>query len=322
MNMPHPPTQYATRGVLLAVIAAVGFSAKAIFVKLAYLSAPVDAVTLLALRMLLSVPIFIVVAAFTARSPANKPLDRHDLLLIIGLGCIGYYLSSLLDFMGLKYLSAGLERLILFLYPTFTVLLSAWLLKHPITRTHLLALVISYVGISLAFLHDLPHNPSHLWLGAGLVFASTLSYSIYLTGAGHAIARLGSLRFTALSMIVASIATLLQFSMTHPWSDLLQSKHVYLLASGMALFSTVLPVFALSAAIRLIKPGQTALIGSIGPIATIFMAWLLLDEPISAIQLTGSALVLTGVWLIGRTRRVAPAAHAPLSSSVYPKVGD
>ena len=296
-----------TRGFLLAIIAAAGFSAKAIFIKLAYFSAPVDPVTLLALRMLFSLPAFAFVAWRSAS--ATRPLDRTDLLLIAGLGLIGYYLSSLFDFMGLQYLSAGLERLILFLYPTFTVLLSAIFLGHPVTRAHLSALALCYGGIGLVFLHDMPHHSAHLWLGAGLVFASTLSYSIYLTGAGHAISRLGSQRFTALSMVAASLMTLAQFTLTHRLSALEQPERVYALAFGMAVFSTVLPVFALSAAIRLLNPGKTALIGSIGPIATIFMAWAWLDEPVSAIQLAGSALVLTGVWLIGRARKPVPTVQ-------------
>ncbi|MDA8329384.1 MAG: DMT family transporter [Betaproteobacteria bacterium] len=296
------PAAHPLEGFLLATIAAIGFSSKAIFVKLAYQAAPVDAITLLSLRMAFSLPAFIGFAFFSHNKPAQQPLNRHDLLLICGLGLVGYYLSSLLDFMGLHYLSAGLERLILFLYPTLTVLLSAVLLKHAITRKHVMALLLSYSGIALALLQETSHGGPDLWLGAGLVFASTLSYSVYLTGAGHAIARIGSVRFTALSMMVASAATLLQFGLTHPFSKLILPMHVYALAMGMALFSTVLPVFALSAAIRLIQPGRAALIGSIGPISTIFMAYFILNEAITVAQLAGSALVLAGVWLIGRDR--------------------
>lgn len=296
-----PSVVHPLEGFFLATVAAVGFSAKAIFVKLAYQTASIDPITLLSLRMLFSLPVF----AWVALSTHNKPkvLDRHDVLLIGVLGLVGYYLSSLLDFMGLQYLGAGLERLILFLYPTMTVLLSAVLLKHTITRTHVMALLLSYSGIALALLQEAPHGGHLVWLGAGLVFASTLSYSLYLTGAGHAIARIGTLRFTALSMLVASTATLAQFGATHAVSQLWQfPQHIYVLAIGMALFSTVLPVFALSAAIRLIQPGRAALIGSIGPVSTIFMAYFLLNEPITIAQLIGSALVLAGVWLIGRQR--------------------
>lgn len=285
-------------GFVLAIVAAVGFSAKAIFVKLAYHAASIDPITLLSLRMAFSVPAFLFVAF--SHHDRHPPLTAHDWALVCALGLIGYYLSSLLDFMGLQYLSAGLERLILFLYPTFTVLLAAVWLKHPMTRTHVLAILLSYSGIALAFLHEMPHGGHRMWLGVTLVFASTLAYSVYLTGAGHVIARIGSMRFTALSMLVASAATLLQFLFTHPLAQLRQPIPIYELALGMAVLSTILPVFAQSAAIRLIGPGRAALIGSIGPISTIFMAWLILHERLSVIQLFGSVLVLSGVWLIGR----------------------
>ena len=307
LHYPHifSVTAPATRhieGFVLAIIAAVGFSAKAIFVKLAYQTTSIDPITLLSLRMAFSVPAFLFVAF--SRRDRHPPLKPHDWLLICALGLIGYYLSSLLDFMGLQYLSAGLERLILFLYPTITVLLAAIWLKHPITRTHVVAIALSYSGIALAFVNEVPQGNHNLWLGAALVFASTLAYSIYLTGAGHAITRIGSIRFTALRMLVASTATLLQFSFTHHVRALRQPMHVYELALGMAAFSTILPVFAQSAAIRLIGPGRAALIGSIGPVSTIFMAWLILHENVSLTQLFGSALVLTGVWLIGRKQRI------------------
>lgn len=296
----HPPR--FGLGVTLAVFAAIGFSAKAIFVKLAYLVTPVDAITLLALRMAFSVPVFIGVALWSAQQQHTRALNRHDFLLILGLGFIGYYVSSLLDFMGLKYLSAGLERLILFLYPTMTVLLSAVLFKHPITRKHVLALVISYAGIGLVFADDLGHQSPNMLLGASLVFASTLSYSVYLVGASHAINKIGTIRFTALAMIVASAITLTHFATTHDFSALQLPGRVYALAAAMAIFSTVLPVFMLSAAIRLINPGRTALIGSSGPVATIFMAYLLLGETIGSLQIIGSLLVLSGVLLISWKR--------------------
>lgn len=295
--MPSPPARFGL-GVTLAILAAVGFSAKAIFVKLAYLVAPIDAITLLALRMAFSLPVFIAVAIWSSRQQHVNSLHRRDYGLIIALGFVGYYISSLFDFMGLQYLSAGLERLILFLYPTMTVLLSAALFKHRITRRHIVALIISYVGIGLVFVHDLGHQSANMLLGASLVFASTLSYSVYLVGAGHAIHKLGTIRFTALAMIVASVFTLTHFGITHNLSALQLPPKIYLLSVAMAVFSTVLPVFMLSAAIRIINSGRTALIGSAGPVATIFMAYLFLGETIGGLQIAGSVLVLCGVLLI------------------------
>lgn len=287
----------AILGVIFALLAAIGFSAKAIFVKLAYLD-HVDAITLLALRMAFSVPFFIGIALW-ARQRHAKPLDGHDKLLVLGLGLIGYYLSSFLDFLGLQHITAGLERLILFLYPTMTVILAALIYKRPVGRIVLAAMVLCYAGIALVFMHDVGVKQSgNTVLGASLVFASTLSYSIYLVGAGHAIARIGAMRFTAYAMIVASAASLLQFAATHPLSALALPLRVYELSIAMAVFSTVLPVFLLSYAIRHIGSGSASLIGSVGPVSTIYMAYVILGESLSLLQIAGSCLVLGGVLII------------------------
>jgi len=283
-------------GVVFALLAAVGFSAKAILVKLAFIEG-VDAVTLLALRMAFSVPVFIGVALWLSRSQA-EPLNTHDKLLVLGLGLVGYYLSSFLDFLGLQYISAGLERLILFLYPTMTVLLSALLYRRAIGKPVIAAMLLSYAGIALVFLHDMSAKQGGVLLGASLVFASTLSYSIYLVGAGHAIRRIGTARFTAHAMIVASAASLLQFFVTHSVAQLALSRRVYELSLFMAIFSTVLPVFLLSYAIRRIGSGSASLIGSIGPVSTIYLAYLFLNEQVSLLQVAGSSLVLAGVLMI------------------------
>jgi len=289
--------QDALVGVVFALLAAVGFSAKAILVKLAYLDR-VDAVTLLALRMAFSVPFFIGVALWARRQHA-KPLSRQDRILVVILGLIGYYLSSFLDFLGLQIISAGLERLILFLYPTMTVILSALLTRRAIGRTVLAAMAVCYAGIALVFFHDVGTMQGGIVVGASLVFASTLSYSVYLVGAGHAIARIGTARFTAYAMIVATTASVLQFALTHPLNALEVSTRVYELALAMAIFSTLLPVFLLSHAIRRIGSGSTSLIGSIGPVSTIFMAYVFLQERVSILQVAGSALVLAGVIIVG-----------------------
>jgi len=289
--------QDALVGVIFALLAAVGFSAKAILVKLAYLD-HVDAVTLLALRMAFSVPFFIGVALWARRQHA-EPLSRQDRILVVILGLIGYYLSSFLDFLGLQTISAGLERLILFLYPTMTVILSALLTRRAIGRTVMAAMAVCYAGIALVFFHDVGTLQGGLVVGASLVFASTLSYSIYLVGAGQAIARIGATRFTAYAMIVATTASVLQFALTHPLNALEVSTRVYELALAMAIFSTLLPVFLLSHAIRRIGSGSTSLIGSIGPVSTIFMAYVFLQERVSILQVAGSALVLAGVIIVG-----------------------
>lgn len=292
----------ALLGVIFALLAAVGFSAKAILVKLAYLDG-VDAVTLLALRMVFSVPFFIGVAIW-AKSRHAEPLGMHDRLQVLALGLIGYYLSSFLDFLGLQYISAGLERLILFLYPTMTVILSALVYKRAIGSKVLAAMALCYAGIILVFFHDAGmRQGGGTVLGASLVFASTLSYSVYLVGAGHAIARIGAARFTAYAMMVASAASLLQFGMTHPLSALELPLRVYELAIAMAIFSTVLPVFLLSYAIRRIGSGSASLIGTVGPVSTIYMAYVFLHESIARLQIAGSSLVLLGVLIISASSK-------------------
>ena len=284
-------------GVVFALLAALGFSAKAILIKLAYLDA-VDAITLLALRMVFSVPFFLVIALWVNRRN-SEPLKQQDWGAVVGLGLLGYYVSSYLDFMGLQYISAGLERLILFLYPTMTVILSALIYNRAIGPKVIAAMVLSYAGILLVFLHDMGTSHGNaVMLGAGLVFASTLSYSCYLVGAGPAIARIGATRFTAYAMVVASIASLLQFSLTHPLSALVLPERVYYLSILMAVFSTVLPVFLLSHAIKRIGSGNSSLIGSAGPVATLALAYVFLNESVSLLQIAGSSLVLVGVIVV------------------------
>ena len=300
-----PVNRDAFIGVIFALLAAVGFSAKAIFVKLAYLDAGVDAVTLLALRMAFSVPFFIGVAVW-AKYQHAEPLSRHDRLLVLGLGLLGYYASSFLDFLGLQYITAGLERLILFLYPTMTVILAALIFRRPIGGKTLAAMALCYIGIVFVFLHEAGMKQGGgLVLGGGLVFASTLTYSAYLVGAGHAIRRIGATRFTAYAMVVASAASLLQFVLTHPLTALALPARVYEISIGMAILSTALPVFMLSYAIRRVGSGSASLIGAIGPVSTIYMAYLILGEDLSLMQIFGSALVLAGVGIVSLNSKSA-----------------
>ncbi len=272
-------------------------------VKLAYVDA-VDAITLLALRMAFSAPFFLVVAVFSRNNKYSHALTAKDKLAVVGLGLIGYYLASFFDFMGLQYISAGLERLILFLYPTMVVIISALLFRHRIGRTAMLALLISYAGIALVFLHDVHVLQNNALTGAMLVFASALAYAVYLVGAGHSIARIGATRFTAYVMTVACMACLLQFAVTHHFEDLRLSARVYELSIAMALFSTVLPAFLLAAAMRRIGSMHTSMIGSVGPVSTIYLAYVFLGERLSMVQISGSILVLTGVLMISLKKQI------------------
>ena len=290
-------------GLALAILAALGFSFKAIFVKLAYAvpqAVPVDSVTLLCLRMAFSVPVFAWVGWRASRHLA--PLSGRDWLAIVALGLLGYYGASILDFIGLQYITASLERLILFTYPTLTIVIGVLFMGKRASRRELGALLLSYAGIGLAFAHDLHvAGDSHAVLvGAGFVFGSAVSYAFYQAGSEPAIRRMGAARFTALAMLVSTGATLLHFVVSQPVGALVQPAPVYLHALGMAVFSTVLPVFMTSAAIRRIGASKTALIGTLGPILTIFFGVWLLDEPLTWWQMGGAALVLAGVMLISK----------------------
>lgn len=311
-------------GIALAVLAAFGFSFKAIFVKLAYAAAPVDAVTLLTLRMTFALPIALWVCLSLRRSA--PPLTRKDWGLLVALGLLGYYGASILDFIGLQYISAALERLILFIYPTITVLIGVLAMGKRLERRQVGALLLTYAGIGLAFAHDLQvaEDINSVLIGTAFVFGSALSYALYSAGAEIAVHRVGTLRFAALAILVSTVATQLHFLATQPFSALIQPAPVYVYGAAMALFSTVLPVFWQSAAVRQIGAARTVLIGTLGPILTIFFGWLLLAEPVSFAQLAGAALVLAGVWLVSR-RKSAPvrredageaaAATGPVASS-------
>lgn len=293
------PSGYGA-GVMLALLAAFGFSLKAIFVKLSYPHG-VDAVTLLALRMAFSLPVFLWVGILAARQGA-APLTRRDWALLVLLGVAGYYGASILDFLGLQYITAGLERLILFTYPTLTLMIGALFQGRPLSRRELAATGVCYVGIALAFAHDLQLGEAGaVWLGSALVLASSLSYALYLSGSGPMIQRLGAMRFTALAMLVSTAATALHFLLSHPVQTLLGlPPPVYGFAAAMALLSTVFPVFAQSAAIRVIGAGRVALIGMVGPLATIGFGWWLLGEPMSLAQAGGAVFVLAGIAMVSR----------------------
>jgi drug/metabolite transporter (DMT)-like permease len=300
-------------GIAFAVLAAFGFSFKAIFVKLAYAAAPVDAVTLLTLRMTFALPVVLAVAFLVGRSA--PPLKRKDWGLLVALGLLGYYGASILDFIGLQYISAGLERLILFVYPTLTVLIGVLFLGKRLEKRQVGALLLTYAGIGLAFAHDLQvaGDINAVLIGAAFVFGSALSYAMYSAGTEIAIHRLGAIRFAALAITVSTVATQLHFVISQPFSALILPVPVYVYGAAMALFSTVLPVFWQSAAIRRIGSARAVLIGTLGPILTIFFAWLLLAEPVSLQQLLGAGLVLAGVLLVSRrnssARKPGPVAR-------------
>lgn len=293
-------------GAALVAIAAIAFSGKAVIIKLAYRHG-VDAVTLLALRMLFSAPLFAALGWWATRGPGVKPLSPRDRLLVVGLGLLGYYLASLFDFLGLQYISAALERLVLFLYPTLVMLLAAMFFGRRITGRDLVALALSYSGIVLVFANDLSLQGAGVVVGSLWVLLSALCYALYLLGSGPLVERLGSLRFACFAALVSCAGVVLHFALTRDatliWT---QPGPVYGLSLLMALVSTVLPIILTSEGIRRIGASHAAMVGSIGPIATIFLGFWFLDEAITVVQLAGAVLVLAGVLIISLQKTRSP----------------
>jgi len=301
-------SSYRAWGIALALVGVIAFSVRPILIKLAY-AYVTDPVTLIALRMVFSLPFFVATVLWmrfraarrgtAARiAAADAALTRRDWWAVLYLGFLGYYLASFLDFLGLQYISAGLGRLMLFLYPTITVLLSALFLGKYVSRRDVAALVISYAGLALVLSQGFAGENRNLMLGALLVFGSALSYAAYLVSSSQVVTRIGSMRFTAYATSVASLLCILQFLLLRPLSALVLPPQVYVLAIAMAVGCTVLPVFVTSEALRRIGANQVAIIGAAGPVTTIFLGWLGLEESMTLLQVAGAVLVLAGVLLV------------------------
>jgi len=288
-------------GLLWAAAGSIAFSGKAIIVKLAYLHG-VDAITLVMLRMLVALPFFIAMAWWAGRHQA--PLTRNDWLGVLGLGFLGYYLSSYLDFLGLQYISASFERLILYLNPTLVLVLGWVLYKRKITYRQGMAMAVSYSGVLLVFGHEVSLVGDNIGLGAILVFGSAISYAIYLTYSGELVKRLGSLRLAGLATTVACFFCILQFVLLKPVAALNVVPEVIWLSMLNATVCTVLPVLLIMMAIERIGPGLTSQIGMIGPLSTLTMGAFFLNETFNLWILMGTVLVLGGVFWVTKAPKV------------------
>ena len=288
-------------GLLLAAAGSIAFSGKAIIVKLAYRHG-VDAITLVMFRMLFAVPFFIAMAWWAGRHQA--PLTRNDWWGVWGLGFSGYYLSSYLDFLGLQYISASFERLILYLNPTLVLLLGWVLYKRKITFRQGMAMAVSYSGVLLVFGHEVSLVGDNIALGALLVFGSAVTYAIYLTYSGQLVQRLGSLRLAGLATTVACFFCILQFVLLKPLSALNVEPDVMWLSLLNAIVCTVLPVLMVMMAIERIGPGLTSQIGMIGPLSTLSMGAFFLNETFNRWILMGTVLVLGGVFWVTKAPKV------------------
>jgi len=284
-------------GLMLAVAGSIAFSGKAIIVKLAYRHG-VDAVTLVMFRMLFALPLFILMAWWAGRG--KPPLTRSDWLGVLGLGFGGYYLSSFLDFWGLEYISASLERLILYLNPTLVLVLGWFLFKKRISQRQGVAMAISYSGVMLVFGHEVTLAGPDAVLGAFLVFLSAVAYALYLTYSGQLVQRLGALRLAGLATTVACLFCILQFLLLRPMAAAQVAEPVLWLSLLNATACTVLPVLLVMMAIERIGPGLTAQTGMVGPMSTLLMGVWILDEPFNIWIIAGTTLVLSGVFWVTR----------------------
>ena len=295
----RPLASRLTSGLVLAMAGSIAFSGKAIIVKLAYRHG-VDAVTLIMYRMLFSMPLFLALAWWAGRG--KPPLTGRDLRVIAGLGFTGYYLASFLDFAGLQYISASLERLILYLNPTIVLFLGAVLFKRRVKPRQLAALAVSYAGVLLVFGHEVQLSGADSLLGAALVFGSAVSYAIYLVYSGAEVQRLGALRLTGWATSVAALLCIVQFLVLRPLSAAIVAPEVLWLSLLNATLCTFAPVLMVMMAIERVGATMTAQTGMVGPLSTILLGVWLLGEPINAWIGAGTLLVLTGVWLLARAR--------------------
>ena len=308
---PLPARSYLLTGLALGAVGAMLFSTRAILIKLAY-AYQVDPITFLTLRMVFSLPFFLAAAVWAQRrgatawaqrgGAASDAVSRRDAWQIIGLGLLGYYFASYVDFAGLQFISAALSRLIQFLNPTLIIIIMALFFARRIVAREVAAMAVCYAGIALCVAHDvrLSGNLGVTALGASLSFLSALCYAVYLILSNGLITRIGSLRFTAYAMTVSCVAVIVHFLMVHPLGTLNLPWPVLMYGLIMALLCTVLPVFMVSEANRRIGPAQVGILSSLGPVATLALGFILLAESITLTQVAGMALVLSGAWLLSR----------------------
>ncbi|WP_405265939.1 DMT family transporter [Cellulophaga sp. Ld12] len=288
-------------GIILAILGVVLFSAKAVIVKLAY-QYKIDYLTLLLFRMVFSFPFYLVIALW--KKPAQPEIiKRIDWFWLFFFGFIGYYLASLFDFMGLQYIKAGLERIILFVYPTIVVLISWLVFKKKLNRNQLIALLITYAGVIVAFWDEIGLKGEDAILGGFLILLSAIAYASYLVGSGWLIPKFGALQFTSYAMIVSTIIVALHFSIEGNYALFKYPKEVYYLGLLMAVFCTLIPSFLVSAAIERLGASTFSMFGSLGPVATILLAFVFLDERVTFLQAIGMCIVLFGVTLVAVQKR-------------------
>ncbi len=317
MKISVKPTPRSTFlfGFSVALTAAILFSTKAIIVKKAFANLHADPVSLLALRMLFALPFYLIAAFVVSSKEGNRRMNRKEWGFTILLGLFGYYLSSLFDFIGLQYISAGLERLILFLYPSFVVLINVFVFREKIHRNQAVALLLTYVGIGIAYAGELKMDAGNpmFTIGTLLIFLCSITYAIFIAGSGKMVQKIGAAKFTAYAMLSAVAGVLTHYAVVNVFTHdrMLQDRagismdnqlwHYGLL---LAIVATVLPTFLISFAMKKIGASNVAIISSIGPVSTILQAHYFLGEPVFASQVIGTCLVLSGVLLLSWRKKI------------------
>lgn len=281
-------------GIILAVIGVVLFSAKAVIVKMAY-RYTISSEHLLLFRMLFSMPFYLAMV-FIKKPIQMGKIKSTDYLWILFFGFVGYYLASYFDFLGLQYIKAGLERIILFVYPTLVIIISKIFLRKKITNQQLLAILITYIGIVVTFWGEVQLETTNIVLGGILIFLSALTYATYLVGSGWIIPKFGAITFTSYAMIVSCVCVIIQYILFDRGDILHYPLEIYILGVMMAFFSTIIPSYLVSAAIAKLGASNFSIIASIGPISTIVLAYFFLDENLSLLQLLGAGIVISGIY--------------------------
>ncbi len=301
----------AVFGIICVLIATLGLSFKAILIKLIYQADPnIDAISILALRFVIAMPFFLLLLKLAL--PKNKASESNgsSIYYIVVLGAVGFYLSALLDFSSLAYISAGLERLILFLYPTFVVIISYFIRRQEITKNVVLALFVSYLGVAIVFIEHAPHFDANVMKGVLLVFTAAVVFAFYTVGSVHQIKQYGSIRFTAFAMMAATVVTLCHAFFSHGATFFVQSMEIYVLIFVMAIVSTVVPLILMAEGVKRIGAPTSSILSTAGPVITLLLAYFILDEVFGVLQSLGAVLIIVGIFFVTQRRRQAKGGLA------------
>jgi len=285
-------------GVGIAIVGIVLFSAKAVLVKLAY-QYQVSSIHLLLFRLGFSLPVYIGFILYY-KPKQQDIIKRSEYLWLLFFGFIGYYLASYFDFLGLQYIKAGLERIILFVYPTLVLLISRVVFKKTLQKKQVVAILITYFGVVIAFWNEIELSGNAMYFGGFLIFLSALAYASYLVGSGWLIPKFGVVLFTSYAMVVSTICVVVHYLITDRLSLVGYPKEVYLLGALMAFVSTLIPSFLVSLAIKKMGASTFSILGSIGPVSTIILAYVFLNETVSGLQILGSVIVILGVVFVSK----------------------